>query len=110
MVERLDDQMIQMKSEINQSQLSDKRAEKDIHEIAGDVFRLDELSWGNIGICIAQLLFGCVNVYAWRRRPFQVELENLPRPADEPRLVTSVPSPRSLSRRSRRSYSEYQGR
>ena len=68
MAERFDEQMAQMKSEINQSQLSDHRAEKDIHQIVSDVFRLDELSWGIIRICIAQLLFGCMNVYAWRKR------------------------------------------
>ena len=68
MAERFDEQMAQMKSEINQSQLSDHRAEKDIHQIVSDVFRLDELSWGIIRICIAQLLFGCMNVYVWRKR------------------------------------------
>ena len=109
--------MDELKTEINQSHSAELRTEKDIqkdiHRIVSEVFRLDEMSWGTIGMAILQILFGCVNVWAWRRRPFQVELEAVPRPAPAPMLI-SAPVPtypsamRSLSRRSRKSYSERQ--
>ena len=113
MGERMEEQMEEIKAEINESQSADLRSQKDLSQIVSDVVRLDELGWGTVGLIIAQLLVGCVNVYAWKRRPFQVEMEALPRPAAAPMLVSSSmqthpPALRSLNRRSRRSYRESQ--
>ena len=96
-----------MKANLSRSNL---RTEADVHQIIEDVFRLDELNWGAIGMAIVQVIFGVINIWAWRRRPFQVELETVPQPAPMP-LVNSAPAPapahvtfRDVNRRHRKSY------
>ena len=104
---RLEKGLNQMKRNLSRSNL---RTEADIHRIASDVFRLDELNWGAVGMAILQLIFGGINIWAWRRRPFQVDLESVPQPAPVS-LLNSAPAPspghvtfRDKNRRHRRSY------
>ena len=107
---RLEKGFNQMKSNLSRS---NQRTEADIHRIVSDVFRLDELNWGAVGMAILQLIFGGINLWAWRRRPFQIELETVPQPAPvslrnaAPAAAPGQVTFRSLNRRHRRSYSAH---
>ena len=67
--DRMEASFDRLKTRVNECRTANIRAQSDIHRIISEVFRLDELSWGTIAMVIFQMLFGCINIFAWRRRP-----------------------------------------